>query len=204
MGGPFSGRWGIHRRKWRVDECRSFTVAALVGDKPPVAGHAARFEWRSRDGTAVLASIRFAFVTTTRVRLDYLWGEAAEPVAVPFDLTALPTPRGGTRYLAVCPLVVNDIPCRRRTARLYLPPASRYFGCRVCHRLSYRSRQGHDKRVTALLNSGNLPALVANTAGLPVTQLALILAAITEHDRRFERELRRFDPKPKPRRRKPP
>ena len=33
MGGAFSGRWGSHRRKVRVDECRSFTVAHLVGER---------------------------------------------------------------------------------------------------------------------------------------------------------------------------
>lgn len=204
MGGPFSGRWGWHRRKTRVDECRSFGIAHLVGTKPPAAGYAGRFDWRGKDGTTVAASIRFTFVTAARVRLDYRWGEGAEPVAVPFDLVPLPTPRGGIRYLAVCPLIVNGVPCRRRVTALYLPPGSKYFGCRTCHRLSYRSRQGHDKRVTALLNSGNLPALAANPAGLPVTQLGLILAAIREHDRRVERALRRSDPKPRPRRRKPP
>lgn len=202
MGGMFSGRWGSHRRKRRVDECRSFAVAHLVGDKPPAAGSAGRFDWRSGDGTTVLAAIGFAFVTAGRVALSYCWGDEGKEIAVPFDLAAVPTPNGGIRYLAVCPLVVNGVACRRRVATLYLPPGSPYFGCRHCHRLTYRSRQGHDKRVSALLRSGKLPELAENPAGLPVQTLGLILMAIQEHDRRLERAMKRFDPKPRPRRRK--
>ena len=204
MGGAFSGRWGSHRRKVRVDECRSFTVAHLVGERVPTAGYAGKFEWRNADGTAVLASILFTFITSTRVRLDYAWGDDALPTTVPFDLVTLPTPKGGTRYQAVCPLIVDGVTCRRRTTRFYLPPRARYFGCRVCHQLVYRTQQGHDKRVSALLASGRLRDLSENPAGLSITTLGLILAAINEYDRRCERALRRFEPKPKPQRRKPP
>lgn len=189
MGGIFSGRWGSHHKKTRVDECRSFTVAHLVGDRVRAAGYAGKFEWRDRAGTAVLASIQFVFLTATRVRLDYAWGDDARPTVVPFDLVALPTPHGGTRYLAVCPLVVDGVPCRRRTTRLYLQPRARYFGCRTCHRLTYRSRQAHDKRVTRLLRSGKLPELTADLSGHSVQTLGLLLFALDEEQRRFDRVL---------------
>ena len=202
MGGIFSGRWGSHWKKTRVDQCRSFTVAALVGDKSPRAGHAARLEWRGDDDRTVLASINFVFVTAGRVRLDYRWGEAGQPITVPFDLVSLPTPKGGTRYLAVCPLETGGVPCRRRVGKLYLPPAGPYFGCRHCHRLTYRSRQAHDKRVTRLLRSGRLPEMAARPEGLSVQTLGLILFALDEEQRRFDRVLKKLDPKPKPRRRK--
>ncbi len=204
MGGIFSGRWGNHRRKTRTDECRSFAVAALVGDTPPTAGHVARFEWRSGDGKTVLASVTFAFLAPHRVVLCYRWGAEEKQVTLPFDLVPRPTPNGGTRYLAVCPLVVNDRPCRRRVAQFFLPPGSPYFGCRHCHRLTYRSRQGHDPRVTRLLKSGKLPEMAAQLEGQSVQTLGLILFALTEEQRRFDRALRKFDPKPKPRRRKTP
>ncbi len=32
-----------------------------------------------------------------------------------------------------------------------MPPGGRYFGCRICYNLTYRSCQEHDKRVDALL-----------------------------------------------------
>jgi hypothetical protein len=175
----------------------------LVGDAPPAAGYAGRFDWHGADGKSVAASIRFAFVTAARVKLEYAWGDAGRPITVPFDLTALPTPNGGTRYLAVCPLEVNGVRCRRRTAKLYLPPGSPYFGCRHCHKLTYRSRQAHDPRVTRLLRSGTLPQLTADLGGQSVQTLGLILMALTEEDRRFDRALKKLDPKPKPRRRKP-
>ena len=50
---------------------------------------------------------------------------------------------GGRRWWFQCPLVVNGVPCRRRCRILYKPYGSRYFGCRHCHRLTYRSRQIH-------------------------------------------------------------
>jgi hypothetical protein len=37
--------------------------------------------------------------------------------------------------------------------KLYLPPDGRYFGCRHCYRLTYRSVQEHDKRVDALIRN---------------------------------------------------
>jgi hypothetical protein len=35
--------------------------------------------------------------------------------------------------------------CGRRVGKLYLPPAGRYFGCRVCHGLTYQSCQESGK-----------------------------------------------------------
>ena len=175
-----------------------------MGDKPPTAGHVARFEWRSDDGTTVLASVTFAFLAPHRVVLGYRWGAEEKQVTLPFDLVPLATPNGGTRYLAACPLVVNGVPCRRRVAQLFIAPGSPYFGCRHCHRLTYRSRQGHDPRVTRLLKSGKLPEMAAHLEGQSVQNLGLILFALTAERRRFDRALKKFDPKPRPRRRKTP
>jgi len=54
---------------------------------------------------------------------------------------------GGVRWWFTCPLVVDGTSCRRRVRKLYLPPGGRYFGCRHCHDLTYRSAQEHDQRV---------------------------------------------------------
>src|SRR5262245_11305204 len=48
---------------------------------------------------------------------------------------------GVVRTWFLCPLVWNGVPCRRRVAKLYLPPGARHFGCRHCHRLTYESRR---------------------------------------------------------------
>ena len=53
--------------------------------------------------------------------------------------------------------------CNRRVAKLYLPPGGRYFGCRLCHGLTYKSAQEHDKRVDALRrNPAALNAILAD------------------------------------------
>jgi hypothetical protein len=75
------------------------------------------------------------------------------------------TSRRWPRWWFVCPLVVNGRPCNRRVGKLYLPGASRYFGCRHCYDLTYTSCQEHDKRVDRLRkllrwNPGALNALV--------------------------------------------
>jgi hypothetical protein len=56
----------------------------------------------------------------------------------------------GRRWWFKCRLVKNGETCNRRVAKLYLPPESRYFGCRHCYQLTYKSCQEEDKRVAAL------------------------------------------------------
>ena len=203
MGGFGSGRWNWHRKKATVEACRTLSVAVLVGPTPPAAGQTGRLEWRDANG-AVRAAVAFAFPTDRRAVLCYACGAETDrrEVALPLDLEAVPTPHGGTRYLARCPLAANGLPCRRRAAKLYQPPHSPYFGCRHCHRLTYRSSQEHDPRVTALLTSGTLFEMADRPDRLSLPQLGLALAALTEWQRRHERALKRLDPKPPPRRRK--
>lgn len=57
---------------------------------------------------------------------------------------------GGKRYWFVCPLVNNDMPCRRRVGKIYSPPGAKYFGCRHCYDLTYDARQSHNKRFDGL------------------------------------------------------
>lgn len=204
MGGLGSGRWNWHRKKVRAESCHWFTVAVLVGDTPPAAGRAGKLVWRHADGSE--SQLAFAFTAPLSVTLAYGWGAGAErkEFAYPLPLVALTTPNGGVRYVARCPLAVDGVRCTRRAAKLYRPPYSPHFGCRFCHRLTYRSRQAHDPRVSALLRGGpgRLFALADDPSRLPVPVLGLILTALTEQDRRDERLFRRLDPKPPPRRRK--
>ena len=53
-------------------------------------------------------------------------------------VTTTPT-YGGLRWWFICPLVINGVECNRRVRKLYL--YGRYFGCRHCHNLTYRSSQ---------------------------------------------------------------
>ncbi len=203
MGGFGSGRWGWHRKKTRAEHCRWFTVAVLVGDQPPAAVRTAKLVWKDEAGVET-ASVAFTFSTAHSVVIAYRWGDERKEYGYPLELIALPTPNGGTRYVARCPLTVNGIRCTRRVAKLYQPPHSPYFGCRFCHRLTYRSRQAHDKRVSALVRGGfdRLHELAADPSALPIPLLGRLLFALDEWKHRNVKVMKRFDPKPKPRRRK--
>ena len=74
------------------------------------------------------------------ITLDYRWHDS-EDVLIPIRLQTTPTQFGGERWWFTCPLIVNGAECNRRVGKLYLPPGARYFGCRTCHRLTYRSCQ---------------------------------------------------------------
>lgn len=61
------------------------------------------------------------------------------------------TRRDGRRdWFIICPLIVNGCACKRRCRKLYRPRNARYFGCRECHRLSYRKRNEYRREQTAL------------------------------------------------------
>jgi hypothetical protein len=62
---------------------------------------------------------------------------------------------------------------------LYLPPGGRYFGCRVCYRLTYRSAQEHDKWVDALRrNPEALLVALEDPKALGTGQLLLAIKAL--------------------------
>ena len=71
-------------------------------------------------------------------------------------LVTTPCNFGGVRYWFICPLVVDDKPCRRRVGKLYLPPGGTYFGCRHCYNLTYRKCKEHNKTLDAILKNPEL------------------------------------------------
>src|SRR5262249_53405882 len=91
------------------------------------------------------------------LRLQYTFNATGAAEDYRVSLTTTRPWFGGLRWWFVCPMVVDGRPCNRRVGKLYLPPCGRYFGCRHCYRLTYRSAQEHDKRVDALRRS---PALL--------------------------------------------
>jgi len=79
------------------------------------------------------------------LRLNY--SVANEPVEyiVPIDLTY--TRSGRRLWWFLCPIQKHGgNPCLNKVKKLYLPPRGKYFGCRECYDLSYRSRQSWDSR----------------------------------------------------------
>lgn len=198
MGGMGSGRWGGHRKKEAVEDCRRITLGEVIRPAPPTAGRTGTLTW-SR-GEAVTASVGFTIVAEgdgLAIRLAYTWtagGTTPGPpkeVSLDVRLVRLQGPRDGGRWLGICPLIVNGTACRRRVALLYLAPRSLYAGCRKCHDLTYRSRQEHDPRVTRLLrNPGAVHRMACNVRQCSVPQLMLLLKATTIQERRTERDSR--------------
>ena len=62
---------------------------------------------------------------------------------IEYDIPIISTPChfGGKRYWFICPGVKDGMTCRRRAGKLYQPRHAKYFLCRHCHNLSYKSRQ---------------------------------------------------------------
>jgi hypothetical protein len=134
-----SGNWWRFDKKSTVEE--SLVVAMKDLRKRLYAGAAGKLTWTWTSGDK--SSIGY-FVTESddapTVTLHYRW-RGTEDVRVPVRLEITPTQFGGRRWWFTCPLVVRGIACNRRAGKLYLPPGARYFGCRKCHSLTYRSCQ---------------------------------------------------------------
>jgi hypothetical protein len=152
------------------------------------------WSWSYRDGkenrisfevdTLDLASpfVRLSY-TSTRART-----EERESLDYAVELTTTQPRYGGLRWWFVCPLVVRGCPCERRVGKLYLRPGGRYFGCRICHDLTYHSAQTHDKRVDALRrNPELLDAILEDVKSAPFPALVLALKAIRWPDREDRR-----------------
>ncbi|MCK4856508.1 MAG: hypothetical protein KAT58_00920 [candidate division Zixibacteria bacterium] len=70
------------------------------------------------------------------------YGESEkEQIRYTVPLETTPCNFGGVRYWFTCPLYRGGTFCGRRVANLYKPPGAKYFGCRHCYDLSYKSRQ---------------------------------------------------------------
>lgn len=100
-------------------------------------------------------------------------------------LVTTPCRLGGRRWWFVCPLARGDAACARRVRVLYL--AGRYFGCRHCHDLTYRSRQRSDARAYALARRG--VDAIRPTKWKRVGDLGVMMEAIKILQKRFARPL---------------
>jgi hypothetical protein len=105
-------------------------------------------------------------------------------------LVASPCHLGGRRWWFLCPMYRNGVGCGCRVRKLYL--TDRYFGCRQCHGLTYRSRQESDSRVYAMIRSGLL-ANSPDVKGWPLTQLGVAMKALTLERKRDERFWKRVE-----------
>ncbi|MBY0460486.1 MAG: hypothetical protein K2V38_24490 [Gemmataceae bacterium] len=199
MGGTFSGYRASKRRA--VESCRAIDTADLnqSGLLAPGTNRSGALQWGC--GPDRKSSVGFALAVGDAggtLRLGYQIGSPPEAFDYPVRLVTTSCHLGGVRWWFVCPLTANGAACRRRVRKLYL--SGRYFGCRHCHQLAYRSSQESDSRVYAALRRGDHLERFADADGASLGQLGFALRVLTFAQKRDARLLDRLD-RPRPRRR---
>lgn len=195
MGGMGSGeRWS----KKRVVEGRhAIDTADLKRWKllsPGVTNRSGTLTWHRGGAGAPVSSVVYrSTVGATDGTLRLLYSTTAPKIDLDYTVRLVTTRchLGGVRWWFVCPLVHDGVACGRRVRKLYL--GGRYFGCRHCHNLTYRSTQESDGRVYAALRAGMHLGGFTDTVGLSVTQLGFALKVLTAGQKRLERIGQRMD-----------
>ncbi len=143
MGGFGSGDWDRFDTKPTVESCWALDVVRMMhGRNPLLANASGTITWSDQQTSKVRATIGFSVLPAGEgllLKLNYKANE--QPVEIPVRLTTTYPHLGGERWWFTCPLIVNGVACNRRVSKLFLPPGARYFGCRKCHGLTYRSCQ---------------------------------------------------------------
>jgi len=142
MGGMESGIQYWLGKKTTTEECRSLDVNELARDSVFRVGSKGVLYWWSVGETGTpSASIRFRVLCNHNQRffqIHYRWNDTGNVSQSILLQTTRPN-FGGIRWWFECPHVVRGDPCARRVGKLYLK--NRFFACRNCHDLTYRSCQ---------------------------------------------------------------
>jgi hypothetical protein len=135
MGGTGSGFRG--QRKLTVEE--SFSIRMTDFYRRRRSRASGTLTWTSWNCIQCRVQYVVDFQRPWKISLAYRRGDDAIQMLIYLQTTE--TSFDGNRWWFTCPLVTNGIACERRVHTLHLPPGAMYFGCRHCHRLSYRSSQ---------------------------------------------------------------
>lgn len=152
MGTSGSGNWYRWNRKTTVEESLTLSIQDFRGRIHPTGSGQLKWtcdgQWSSSIGYVV------TWGDWPIITLRYRTSNQ-EDVRTLVVLQTTPTRFGRGRWWFTCPLIVDDVACQRRVGRLHLPPGAKYFGCRTCHQLTYRSCQEAHKaeRMAALLST---------------------------------------------------
>jgi len=161
MGGRGSGDWEREDQKATVESCQPLDVNELARHGVLVPSISGRIAWTDTKTGRCSASVSFSTLQDgdagLLLQLTYRIG-ATNDVRLPIRLRATKAPFGGRRWWFICPLIVNGECCTRRVAKLYL--RGRYFGCRICHELTYRSCQEAHQIDRIFARVGGGPAVV--------------------------------------------
>ena len=138
MGGLGSGNWDRFDKRSTVEESLAVAMSDFYGQIYPHSSGVFTWTWAQHNKSSIGYSVTWGDVPT--VTLHYIWRDS-EDVRIPVRLQATLMQFGGKRWWFTCPLMVGGVACNRRAGKLYLPTGAKYFGCRMCHDLTYRSCQ---------------------------------------------------------------
>ena len=141
MGGSGSGTWLRTNTRATVEDCPIIlNVSRLARDVAFRNGANGTLSWTNplTDSQSMIA--RFA-VREDVMGIVFCIGYEVGSTRLAYGIRMKTTKPnfGGNRWWFTCPLVPSGVPCERRVAKLYF--AGRYFGCRGCHRLTYKKCQ---------------------------------------------------------------
>ena len=146
MGGYGSGWQGS--KKTTVEDTLCLSISSLVKKKALVAGSWTRGSWQwSYEGSEPHARIGYEanLIDPEAAWLKLTYTASGTPVDYRVRLVTTEPTYGGRRWWFLCPLARQDGGPPRRVAKLYLPPAGRYFGSREAYELTYTSCQDSGK-----------------------------------------------------------
>lgn len=147
MGGLGSGRWGEYQKKLTVDQCRILNMSVFKNGgilRANMYRHAelqAFYVGLRQETTSIDFLINTRDMACPSIQLGYTLLRYQEYMRYHVALTTDLLYSGGLRWYFECPISVNGIPCGRRVTKLFLPPGQRYFACRICNALTYKSCQ---------------------------------------------------------------
>jgi hypothetical protein len=187
VGGLGSGqRWS---KKDVAEACNSIDTATLKRWRllvPGITDRAGTFGWRRDGEEKPTSSVSYTLTlgpSAGMIRLMYSMKSQNAELDYVVRLVTTPCHLGGVRWWFICPLSRIGVACGRRVRKLYL--YGRYFGCRHCHNLTYRSSQESDSRVYTLARGG-LDA-IGDPCGKSAAQLGIALKALMLINRRPDR-----------------
>ena len=157
------GRWSYSGR-WTVEDCKSLSVKFL-NEYHYFAGGVrwGGCNW-NRNGEQT-GSIGFSVSTLEGdeyIRFQYTQTDRNTNEKSELDYKARIVSTschfGGHRWWFICPLIVNGYICNRRVGVLYLA-SGKYFGCRRCHNLTYKSSKESHKFDRMFIKMGVSPKM---------------------------------------------
>jgi hypothetical protein len=187
MGGIGSGDWTRYGpTKRRVESCLDLDMTFLLRRGWLSASNARSgvLTWTRGDGSVSKISMTTDLIDADCpvARLSYTVDK--KPIEYSIQLARTFPHFGGVTWWFLCPLTVGGVTCERQIRKLYL--SGQYFGCRHCHKLTYKSCQEHDARLSRLMKNPGLMNAMIESEDMGTSLLALKAATrlILRNERR--------------------